>query len=351
MNLTAPELLAVPASRIAAIHELGALLHPGMTVAVSTHINADGDGCGSEAAIVRLLAQRGVNARIVNPTPWPQMFGFLLGDDIEEASAKGAAALDDIDLLLVLDINDVRRLGVLADRVRRLDVPIAVIDHHVAGEEPIGSAVLADTSACATGELVFDFASVLEFEITPGIAQSLYCAILTDTGSFRFSNTSPRCHAVAAVLLAAGVDPEEMYRRIYGQVTTGRLQLLRHALESLHVDSEVGLAWISVAAGALESFGVTGEDLDGIVEYPRSIIGTRLALFFRDLGHGKVKVSLRSTGDVDVQRLARRYDGGGHAKASGALLVGTLEEVRDRVVSDAREYLRATLPPPRPAHP
>ena len=136
-----------------------------------------------------------------------------------------------------------------------------------------------------------------------------------------------------------------MYRRIYAQVSVGRMELLRDALGSLHVDREVGLAWISVEAGVMERYDVTSEELDGIVEHPRSIVGTRLALFFRDLGYGKVKVSLRSTDTVDVQQLARTYGGGGHAKASGALLTGSLDEVRTRVVADARAYLRTGLLP------
>jgi phosphoesterase RecJ-like protein len=335
------DLLTPPPARVAAIRAIEALLRPGMTVALATHINADGDGCGSEAALARLLAQRGVRARIVNPTPWPALFEFLLGPDVEDASARGAAALAGIDLLVVLDINDVRRLGTLADTVRGLSVPVAVIDHHVAGDEPIGTVALADTAACATGELVFDVATTLGLAVTPAIAQALYAALLTDTGSFRFSNTTPRCHAIAARLLAAGVEPEEMYRRIYAQVSLGRMQLLREALDSLEVDTPLGMAWISVEAGATERYQVTSEELDGIVEHPRSIVGTRLALFFRDLGHGKVKVSFRSTGVVDVQQLARTYGGGGHAKASGALITGTMADVRTLVLDDARAYLRA----------
>ena len=315
------------------------MFKPGMTVALSTHINSDGDGCGSETALARLLAQMGVHARIVNPTPWPAMFEFLLGSDVVDASREGASALEGLDALIVLDINDVRRLGTLAEHVRRLTVPVGVIDHHVAGDEPIGHLAVADTAACATGELVFDFARTLGLDVTPDIAQSLYCAILTDTGSFRFSNTSPRAHAVASALLSAGVNPEEMYRRIYAQVSVGRLQLLREALASLHSDVELGLSYISVAAGAMERFDVTSEELDGIVEHPRSISGTRMAMFFRDLGHGKVKVSFRSTGSVDVQQFARRYGGGGHAKASGALLTGNLAQVQEQVVADARAYL------------
>ena len=331
--------LTASAARRDAIESWFATLRPGMTVALSTHINSDGDGCGSETALARLLAQRGIHARIVNPTPWPAMFAFLLGDDVEEASARGAAALEGVDALIVLDINDIRRLGHLADTVRSLTIPISVIDHHVAGDEPIGHIAVADTAACATGELVFDIAITLGLDITPAVAQSLYAAILTDTGSFRFSNTSPRAHAIAAALLAAGVNPEEMYRRIYAQVSVGRLQLLREALASLQSEPELGLSYISVAAGAMERFDITSEELDGIVEHPRSISGTRMAMFFRDLGHGKVKVSFRSTGTVDVQQFARRYGGGGHAKASGALLTGALAEVQAQVVADARAFL------------
>ena len=331
--------LTASTTRRDAIEQWFATLRPGMTVALSTHINSDGDGCGSETALARLLAQRGIQARIVNPTPWPAMFHFLLGDDVEDASARGAAALDGIDALIVLDINDIRRLGQLADKVRALTVPISGVDHHVAGDEPIGQIAVADTAACATGELVFDIAKTLGLDVTPAVAQSLYVAILTDTGSFRFSNTSPRAHAIAAALLAAGVNPEEMYRRIYAQVSVGRLQLLREALATLHADPGIGLSYISVAAGAMERFDVTSEELDGIVEHPRSISGTRMAMFFRDLGHGKVKMSFRSTGSVDVQQFARRYGGGGHAKASGALLTGNLATVQDQVVADARAYL------------
>jgi hypothetical protein len=139
----------------------------------------------------------------------------------------------------VLDINDVRRLGQLADTVRALRVPISVIDHHVAGDEPVGTLAVADTAACATGELVYDIAMTLGLEVTPAVAQSLYAAILTDTGSFRFSNTSPRAHGIAAALLAAGVNPEEMYRRIYAQVSLGRLQLLREALATLKSEPDI----------------------------------------------------------------------------------------------------------------
>jgi len=339
MPYRATDYLAIPEARRLAIAEIARELTPGRRVALSTHMNADGDGCGSEAALARMLAQRGMDVRIVNPTPWPDLFDFLLGDDVRDDTRKGAAALRNVDLLIVLDISDVKRLGALAETVRGLEIPKLVIDHHIASDEPAGAVALADVSACATGELVYDLACTLGFDVTPPIAQALYTAILTDTGSFRFSNATPRCHAVAADLLNAGVDPEDMYIRVYASAPPGRLRLLGEVLATLGVDESRGLTWLSMNAGALEKYEVRQEDLDGIVEHARSIAGTRMALFFRDLGYGKVKVSFRSTGEVDVNAFARQYGGGGHAKASGALIVGSLEEVRQRVIASAREFL------------
>lgn len=335
------ELLAVPAARREAIARLAHELRPGMTVALSTHINADGDGCGSQTALARLLAQMGVRAIIVNPTPWPELFRWLLGDDVEDHSAEGAKALAKVDRLIVLDISDVGRLGALADAVRAMPQDALVIDHHLPGDEPPGKVMLSDTAACATAELVFDFARERGLSISTPIAKSLYTALVTDTGGFRFGNTSPRCLALAAELLTCGVDPEQMYARIYGSVPLGRLHLLRDALDTLEVDLAHGMAWVRIAAGALEKHGVGTEDLDGVAEYPRSIAGVRLAILFRDLGHGKVKASFRSLAGVNVNTLARRFGGGGHARASGALIAGGPADVEQQVLTEARRLLES----------
>jgi phosphoesterase RecJ-like protein len=339
--------LAVPAARRESIERIAAVLASAKTVALSTHMNSDGDGCGSEIALALLLAQRGITAKIVNPTSWPTLFDFLLDDGtVTDASAKGSAALKSVDALVVLDISDVKRLGNLADSVRALNKPKVVIDHHIPSNEPPGETILADTAACATGELIYDFAATLDLEITPAIARALYIAMLTDTGGFRFSNTTPRCHAIAGELLDAGVDPEDMYVRVYASAPPGRIQLLAEVLATLEFDLDIGLAWLSMGPGLLEKYDVRQEDLDGIVEHARSIAGTRMAIFFRDLGHGKVKISFRSTGAVDVNAFARRFGGGGHAKASGAMVSGTMAEVRDQVISAAREFLAASTASP-----
>ena len=341
------DLLSVPSNRRTAIERLAVELTPGRKVAITTHLNADGDGCGSESALARLLAAHGLTPWIVNPTPWPDMFDFLLGDDVDDRTSRGSKALRGIDLLVVLDISDVKRLGVLTESVRALTVPKLVIDHHQPSDDPVGPMILSDTTACATAELVFDLAVVMGWEITPAIARSLYTGMLTDTGGFRFSNTSPRCLTVAGQLLAYGVDPEDMYTRIYASAPAGRVRLMAEVLGTLQVDEAHGLSWLTIGADALERHGVRSEDLDGIVEHARSIAGTRMALLFRDLGHGKVKVSFRSVGGTDVNAFARKFGGGGHAKASGAMLPGTLDEVRDAVVEAARATLREPAQPVR----
>lgn len=332
------DLLTVSKERREAIERLALEFSAGRSVVLSTHINADGDGCGSETALARILAARGMSVKIVNPTPWPETYEFLLGDDVEDATSEGAAAVRKADLLIVLDISDVKRLGNLADAVRGYKKPTLVIDHHVPSDEPPSDVIFSDTTACATGELIYDLAVTLGAEITPQVAVALYVALLTDTGGFRFSNTSARCLSIAGQLLAAGVEPEEMYRRLYASHPIGRLHLLRDALATLEVDPAYGISWISVAAGAAEEYGLKSEDLEGLAEHPRSVGGTRMAVFFRDLGHGKIKVSFRSTGDVDVNEFARKFGGGGHRRAAGALIPGTLEEVRHSVITAAREF-------------
>ncbi|MEP6989505.1 MAG: bifunctional oligoribonuclease/PAP phosphatase NrnA [bacterium] len=333
------DLLAVSGERRAAIESFAPELVAGRRVALSTHLNADGDGCGSESALARMLAAHGMVPRIVNPTPWPEMFNFLLGDEFTDMTSKGGKALRDIDLLIVLDISDVTRLGNLTETVRALAVPKLVIDHHVASNDPAGTRGVSDVAACATAELIYDVAQVMDWEITPSVARSLYTGMLTDTGGFRFSNTTPRCLAVAAQLLAHGVDPEEMYRRIYASAPAGRVRLMADVLATLQVDEAHGLTWLTMQADALEKYAVKAEDLDGIVEHARSIAGTRMALFFRDLGHRKVKISFRSIGGTDVNAFAREFGGGGHAKAAGALVPGDLAAVRDQVVERAKAYL------------
>lgn len=317
-----------------------AALRPGQRVCITTHVNPDGDGIGSEVGLVHLLRARGVDAVVTNPSPTPPRFSFLF-EDLQgvDRSAEAVKELRRADLIIVLDISDLTRLGMLIETVKSRGVPVACVDHHVSvGMLPAGPRYV-DPDAAATGELIFELAKGNGWEITQKVARALYVAILTDTGGFRFSNTRARTLRVAADLLEAGVDNEEIYLQVYARAPEGRPRLFAEALQTLVVENEYGLAWVTVPPGAIERLGVSSDDLDGVVEFPRSIEGVRMALLFREISHGRVKVSLRSVGDVDVAAFAKAYGGGGHTKAAGLSLTGSLAEVQATVLKAAREYL------------
>jgi phosphoesterase RecJ-like protein len=331
---------ALSLEKIARAQEFAAALKPGQRVCITTHVNPDGDGLGSEVGLVHLLRAQGIDAVITNPSPTPPRFSFLF-DDLPGAdrSPEAVKELRRADLIIVLDISDLTRLGMLVETVRDSGVPVACIDHHVSvGVLPDGPRYV-DPGAAATGELIFEVARANEWPITQAAARGLYVAILTDTGGFRFSNTRPRTLRVAADLLEAGVDAEEIYLEVYAKAPEGRPRLFAEALQTLVVEQEYGLAWVTVPPGAIERLKVSSDDLDGVVEFPRSIEGIRMALLFREISQGRVKVSLRSVGNVDVAAFAKPYGGGGHTKAAGLSLVGSMAEVQRIVLEAAREYL------------
>jgi len=329
--------VSIPPERVRAAEAVAALFAPDRRVVLTTHVNADGDGVGSEVALWYLLTARGLRASIANPTSIPDRFHFLLPAGADH-SERAAREIESADVVVVLDISDVSRLGDLARAITQSHA-VACIDHHVSGGSLPGGPRLVAPEAAATAELVFDFASALEWPLCPEAARALYVGILTDTGGFRFANTTPRVLRVAGALLERGVDPESIYESVYASSPEGRVRLTAEVLGTLVVEPQHGLAWVTVPPDALQRHRATADDLDGIVEYPRSIAGVRLAMLFRQLANGKVKVSFRSLGDVDVADLAHRFGGGGHRKAAGASLEGSLADAQAQVLAVAREYL------------
>src|SRR6266446_5122633 len=320
-----PNGVPVPPTRAKAARDVAAALTSARHVVLTTHVNADGDGVGSEVGLWHLLRARGVSVTIANPTRIPERFNFLVPEGADSVAS--------------LDIGDISRLGELATVIRKREPPFVCIDHHVGPVKlPVGPCLIAP-EATATAELVFDLANVAGWPLTAESAQALYVGLLTDTGGFRFSNTTARALRVAAALLERGVDPESIYASVYASAPEGRVRLLAEVLQTLVVEPEVGLAWVSVPADALRRHEVTADDLDGIVEFPRSIAGVRMALLFRYIGNGRVKVSFRSMGEVDVAALANQFGGGGHHRAAGASLPGTMAEVEEKVLGAARTFL------------
>ena len=330
----------LPPDRIAAAKAFAAALKPGGRLCITTHVNPDGDGLGSEAGLAHLLRARGIEAVVTNPSPTPERYRFLFRDlPGVDRSGEAVKELRRADQILVLDISDVGRLGMLSQTVLERGVPVACVDHHVSqGHLPDGPRFV-DPEASATGELIFQLAHANGWPLSPEAARALYVAILTDTGGFRFSNTRPATLRTAAALLEVGLDPEQIYLDVYASAPEGRARLLAETLQTLVVEAEAGLAWVTVPPGALERLGATPDDLDGIVEVPRSIAGIRMALLFREIAAGRVKVSLRSVGPVDVAAFAKPFGGGGHTKASGLSLEGSLADVQATVLASARAYL------------
>lgn len=332
--------LPLSPERVASAQQFAAQLNPGQRICITTHVNPDGDGLGSEAGLVHLLKGQGINAVVTNPTPTPDRYRFLFRDlPGVDRTQEAVKELRRADLILVLDISDVDRLGMLSQTVLERGVPVACVDHHVSqGHLPDG-ARFVDPEASATGELIFQLAQANNWPLTQLAARALYVAILTDTGGFRFSNTKPAVLRTAAALLETGLDPEQIYLDVYANAPEGRARLLAETLQTLVVEPEYGLAWVTVPPGAMERLGTTPDDLDGIVEVPRSISGVRMALLFREIAAGRVKVSLRSVGSVDVAAFSRPYGGGGHTKASGLSLEGSMAEAQSTVLAAARLYL------------
>jgi phosphoesterase RecJ-like protein len=330
-----------PVSRHESVREALSALQEASQVLLTTHVNADGDGAGSEGALAAWLLAMGKRAWIVNPTPFPEPWRFLLPEgvillDPGSSAAKEVAAR--VDLSVILDTSEVPRIGPVSDLIA--DVPALVIDHHRPGDQPLPGISLRDPEACAAGELVYDILLMAGGPWPPHSVRGLYVALLTDTGSFRFSNTSPDAHLIAADLIGKGADPEELFRRAYGNVPLRKLRLLHAALGELEVDSRGDLAWMTVPSEAFQELGATADDIEGLVDYPRDIVGVEVGVLFRETVRGATKVSFRSNGSVDVNRLARDFGGGGHVKASGALIDRPLSEVRSEVLEAVRAAIR-----------
>jgi phosphoesterase RecJ-like protein len=333
--------IAIPPERAAAAREIASVLGPGRRVALTTHVNADGDGVGSEVALWHLFTAQGMRVTIANPTPIPDRFRFLLPAGLDH-SDRAAKEIEGADVVVVVDVADMGRLGDLAPAFRKTRGPTVCIDHHVSpGSLPVGPRLVA-SDASATTELIFDLAMALGWPLSPEAARALYVGILTDTGGFRFANTTPRVLQVAGALLERGVDPESIYESVYASSPEGKVRLTAEVLQTLVVEPDIGLAWVTVPPDALARHNTTADDLDGIVEHPRQIAGVRLALLFRQLANGRIKVSFRSMGKVDAAEIAQGFGGGGHRKAAGASAEGSLEEVQRRVLDAARRYLRGS---------
>jgi bifunctional oligoribonuclease and PAP phosphatase NrnA len=325
----------IPESRREAVREALRALERAERVILTTHINADGDGVGCQAALLSLLGERGAEAWIVNPTPMPDTFRFLLEDGdrvLEAGSGEAAERCREADLCVVVDTAEAPRIGRVKPMVDHL--PKVVVDHHPPGDQAIEGTALLDTDAAAAGELIYDLVLAADGPWTRPVVDGLYVAILTDTGGFRFSNATPSAHRVIADLVERGASPDGLHRQVYGSLPLRAFRLRARALDTLEVSPGGRVAWMTVPSEAFRELGCEPADLEGMVDYPREVSGATVGLLFREVEAGRTKVSFRSNGPTDVNELARLFQGGGHERAAGALVAGPVEEVRDQVVDE-----------------
>ncbi len=328
-----------PSERAAGLERIRAELASAQKVVLTTHLNADGDGAGSEAAMGGWLRRSGRKATIVNPTPLPEGYRFLL-DGLSawtHADEAGRTAIKEADLVLVLDTAEASRLGQVMPLIE--SHRILTIDHHPPVTPSLGQPSVRDASAAAAGELVYDLITGAGDVPTQAEAIALYAAIVTDTGSFRYGNTTSRVHQIAAHLVALGVDPEDMYQRLYGGYTLARLSLLQRALAGIRTHDRLPVAWISLTATDMAETGATRDDVEGIVEYARRLEGIEVAVLLRELPDGRTKVSLRTSGDADMAAAARTLGGGGHVKAAGVMLEAPLVDAETLVLGVLEDLL------------
>lgn len=309
------------------------------TVLLASHENPDGDAIGSLLALGHALEFLKKRTVLYNPSPIPAVYRFLPAiKRVARQLRKG----DDFDTAVILDCGDLERIGPGAAVAGRIPVTINV-DHHITNTG-FGTYQLIDTQACATAEIVYRLITALEVPISRDIADSIYTGILTDTGSFRFSNTNEAAFGICREMIARGADPYQIAQQVYGKYSLGRIKLLNRALDSIEISGNGKLSLMTVTKEMFYETGTRPEDADGLINYARQIETVAVAALIQEhmnnkssLKKDQFHVSLRSDGSVDVARIAAAFGGGGHASASGFSVQAPLADIKERIFRLAEE--------------
>jgi phosphoesterase RecJ-like protein len=304
---------------------------------LATHLNADGDGLGAQFSLAHFLVRHGKRVRIVNVDPIPHQYEFLASGVVPEIydPATHDSVIESAEVIVILDNSSANRLGAMRDPIQRSPAVKVCIDHHPHPDTQWDVMVI-DEKACATGEMIYRFIREVNGQVAPEEAVPIYVSIVTDTGNFRFSNTTPHVLQVAADLVSKGVDVPTIYQRIFERNSPAFVRLLGTALASIRQDESGRLGWIVLSRDVMHSCGADGEDTSDIINGILTIEGTRLALLFKEMADGRTKISLRSKGSIDVNRLAAEFGGGGHRNASGAVIPLPLDQVVTKILEKAR---------------
>ena len=307
---------------------------------ISTHINPDGDSLGSAFAMYHYLKKIGKDCRIINHSEVPLVYSFLNEKEIfNEISDENIAFIKNADLGIILDIGDFYRLGEVANTIESTTVETINIDHHPLTENDFFTHNFINLDASSVGEILYSYFSSLGSDIIDKeMMLGIYSAVLTDTGSFRFSNTNQLSHEIAVHAIKMGINISEIYQNIYENSSVSRIKLLGNVIQKLNFDCNGELLWFSLNNDMVKEVDGTNQDFDGFTDFFRGIQGVEIALMLYDL-KGKVRLSFRSKGKYKVNDVAKKMGGGGHPFAAAALVDGEFSDVKSTVLGLLSTYI------------
>jgi phosphoesterase RecJ-like protein len=321
----------------ATFEEIGKVLRDHQRFAILGHVRPDGDALGSQLALALSLQQLGKDVRVWNEDGMLEKYSFL---PRAELLTKPPATAEDVDVAIALDTAIQNRLGTALAAVGKVKIWIN-IDHHLSNPG-YGDLVIVDPSAPATGEIIFNLIKSQGLPLNHDIAENLYAAISTDTGSFQYPKTSARTFEIAAELVrVGGLDVGKISQQLYESYPRRRLELLRELLRTMRFEFGGCAASFSLTLKTAADLAVLPEDNEGLIDHLRAIRGVIVAVFFEELADGKVRVSMRSKDEaVDVCAICQKFGGGGHTLAAGARVRGSLAEVEEKVLEEICEVLK-----------
>src|SRR6266436_2021131 len=316
--------------------QIGKVLREHQQFVVLGHVRPDGDALGSQLALGLSLQQLGKNVQIWNEEGMLEKYSFL---PRAELLTKPPATPEHVDVAIALDTAIQNRLGTTLAAVGSAKIWIN-IDHHLTNPG-YGDLVIIDPSAPATGEIIFRLIKSQHLPFDHDIAENLFAAISSDTGSFQYPQTSARTFEIAAELVRAGVDVSRLSQQLYENYPRRRLELLRELLRTMRFEHGGRVASFSLSSKTAADLGVLPEDNEGLIDHLRATRGVIVAVFFEELAEGKVRISMRSKDEaVDVCAICQKFGGGGHTLAAGARIRGSLAEVEEKVLEEIREVLK-----------
>ena len=322
------------------------LINNSDNVLITAHTKPDGDACGCILALSNVLQSMGKKSRAIMLSVMPDWYDFLftqkppvLGEDINlEQLTSGS--FGQFDLIIIVDTNSLSQLPKFDQYLKQIDKPVLIIDHH-ATADGLGNVELVDSSAAATGLIVYDLLKYAGWRITEKIAETLFVAVATDTGWFQFSNTDSRVHRVCSELIDAGAKPIEIYHNLYQNFSYARFKLTVAMLNTLelHLDGRFAIQHITLKD--FERTGATYKDTENLINECRRISTVETTALLVELKNGQIRCSLRSTGGIDVSEIAAKFGGGGHKMAAGTFLDGPVEQAKEIVIREVTEKMES----------